>query len=796
MVHMAQFNGKQEGRFIASLTCAAPATVKQTSRKAQLSSHSHWVRRTSAWEGFGSGSVSPDTGQQGGCSRILRRSGRDVHALAGKPVRAFVVFVLPMKFISMPVRVAVLVLCSPVAVGVSAQQILPDVVVVGSRFEEPRLSAPSAVQIITREAIQNSGATSVPEILNMLGAVNVRSVAAGQLGFNYSVDLGGFGVTATQNTLILVDGRRINPIDSSDIVWGAIPLSSIQRIEVASGAAAVQYGAGASGGLINIITDRQNPDRTDVGVRLGSFGTLVTDFNLDRQIGDASFSLNAGASRTDGWRQNAQADSQHVSGRWRKTIDGLGYVFAEANASQQSNGFPGGVLGQVGQGDQRAAKFNNVGSENTVNQTTLRLGGFAALSERTSLDVDLVLGKKDSAFSQPYYDTPDSFNTTYGFLTGAGMSRMTGDEVSFSPKFRTEFSGGASLVYGFDVSKSRQDGANSFGPLAEQFILANQGPFQYQGNLLSDQQSVELLNQSIYMISRMPLDEALDLTLGSRRQLQKFDANDLNKSSGAQASSGTFDANAYEVALNVKFSAESRGYARLNQSYRFANTDEYWGYDMSGSRVFSGELQPQITHAYELGYDFKTVGQQFSLMVSNSTTQHEIRYNPGLFRNSNLEDEVNRTSLMASWAVQILDKTRLTLGARLQRAQFSTGTYAGQTLGLVPNAIFNLGWVQEVGEKNRVGLQAVHVSKQSYDATPDIAGTLPQMPAYTTVDAFWTRSYGKLDTRFTVKNLTGARYASYGGYGFVSTSGGGGAYSYYHFPADPRSMLLSLNYRF
>ncbi|MFM2035062.1 MAG: hypothetical protein RL459_327 [Pseudomonadota bacterium] len=54
---------------MAIQTCAAPATVKQTSRKAQLSSHSHWACRTSAWEGFERGSASPDTGQQGGCLR-------------------------------------------------------------------------------------------------------------------------------------------------------------------------------------------------------------------------------------------------------------------------------------------------------------------------------------------------------------------------------------------------------------------------------------------------------------------------------------------------------------------------------------------------------------------------------------------------------------------------------------------------------------------------------------------------------------------------------------------------------
>ena len=70
------------------------------------------------------------------------------------------------------------------------------------------------------------------------------------------------------------------------------------------------------------------------------------------------------------------------------------------------------------------------------------------------------------------------------------------------------------------------------------------------------------------------------------------------------------------------------------------------------------------------------------------------------------------------------------------------------------------------------------------------------MPAYTTADVFLARSYGKLETKLTVKNLTGSTYAAYGGYGFVSTPGANGMNSYYYFPSDPRSVFLSMVYRF
>jgi outer membrane receptor protein involved in Fe transport len=90
----------------------------------------------------------------------------------------------------------------------------------------------------------------------------------------------------------------------------------------------------------------------------------------------------------------------------------------------------------------------------------------------------------------------------------------------------------------------------------------------------------------------------------------------------------------------------------------------------------------------------------------------------------------------------------------------------------------------------------VHVSKQNYDASPGTVSTLEQMPAYTTVDLFWARNSGKLETKVTIKNLMGSTYSTYGGYGFVSTPGGNGMNSYYYYPSDPRSLYVSMTYRF
>lgn len=671
---------------------------------------------------------------------------------------------------------------------------LPEVVVVASRFAESRLEVPQAVQVITREAMERSAAQSVPEVLRMLGGINVRSVVGGQLGLNASVDLAGYGVTATQNTLILVDGRRLNPIDSSEIDWSAVPLSSVQRIEITPGSAGVQFGAGASGGVIYISTDAAATPRSQVAARAGSFGTAELELNLVRQFGDMALSVQGGARHTDGWRENARADGQNLGLKLSKDLGAAGSVFAEVLLSHSANGFSGGVLGQVGSGDVRRAKFNNVGSENQVDQQGLRLGGMAALSEHTTLDVDVYAGTKRSNFVRPYYATADSLA---GFFASPDALRMDGVELSIAPRLRTEWAGGSSLVYGLDFSRTNQDAVNTYGILAQQFILANQGPGLYLGNLVSDRQSVQLLNRAAYVLARVPLGTSLEFSAGARRQLQGFDSYDLNTAVGfAQTGSGTLAANAHEAGLNLKLNDSSRTYLRMSQSYRFANTDEYWGYDTSFNRVFSGELRPQTTKAYELGYDFKNSRQQFGAVLAHSLTQDEIRYDPAVFQNRNLLDNIARTSLSVNWSGQVLDKSHVMLGARWQRAEYANGAFSGQTPGMVPTAVYNAGWVQELAEGSQLGLQLTHVSRQNYDASPTVMSTLAQMPAYTTADLFWARRYGKLDTKVTVKNLGGASYAAYGGYGFVSMPAGGGLTTYYYYPSDPLSLHLSMAYQF
>ncbi|MGV3628187.1 MAG: TonB-dependent receptor plug domain-containing protein, partial [Betaproteobacteria bacterium] len=130
---------------------------------------------------------------------------------------------------------------------------LDTVVVTASRFKERYDDKPVNMTVISAEDIRRSPAKTVPDLLAEQAGVQIHDFF-GNNAATTTIDLRGFGITATQNTLILVDGRRVSDIDQSGVQWSAVPLANVERIEIVRGGGSVLYGDGAVAGVINIIT--------------------------------------------------------------------------------------------------------------------------------------------------------------------------------------------------------------------------------------------------------------------------------------------------------------------------------------------------------------------------------------------------------------------------------------------------------------------------------------------------------------------------------------------------------------
>ncbi len=112
-----------------------------------------------------------------------------------------------------------------------------ELVVISRSIKEP-LHIAANVNVIDSYDIEKSGATNLTELLRGRSGIQVSDSNSGPVfamrGFS--------GSQAANNTLILVDGRRLNNIDIAAPSISAIPLNQIERVELLSGSAGVLYG--------------------------------------------------------------------------------------------------------------------------------------------------------------------------------------------------------------------------------------------------------------------------------------------------------------------------------------------------------------------------------------------------------------------------------------------------------------------------------------------------------------------------------------------------------------------------
>ncbi len=123
------------------------------------------------------------------------------------------------------------------------------ITVTATRFAEPTASVLAPVNIITRKDIEQMHARSLTDVVKTLPGAEV--VSNGGRGQQSTVLVRG---ATSAETLVLMDGVRINSATNGGADFSSIPLNQVERIEYIRGARASVYGADAIGGVINIIT--------------------------------------------------------------------------------------------------------------------------------------------------------------------------------------------------------------------------------------------------------------------------------------------------------------------------------------------------------------------------------------------------------------------------------------------------------------------------------------------------------------------------------------------------------------
>ncbi|WP_286071147.1 TonB-dependent receptor [Stenotrophomonas sp. 57] len=164
-----------------------------------------------------------------------------------------------------------------------APQTLDKVVVTASGFEQKVVDAPASISVVSREELSKRPYTNLVDALRDVEGIDVGLEATDKNG-RATISMRGL---PSEYTLVLIDGRRqsnVGQLYPNNFGGGQFaylpPLDAIERIEVVRGPMSTLYGSDAMGGVINIIT-RRNQDSWH--------GALTQGFTVqqDNQFGDA-----------------------------------------------------------------------------------------------------------------------------------------------------------------------------------------------------------------------------------------------------------------------------------------------------------------------------------------------------------------------------------------------------------------------------------------------------------------------------------------------------------------------------
>ena len=481
-----------------------------------------------------------------------------------------------------------------------------EVVVTASRQEEPTAKVPARVTVIDAEEIERSNAQNVPELLAEAGAFVTDT---GGYKRSYKVDLRGFGETSPANTLVLVDGRRINQADLSGTDWTLIPLDRIDRIEVVPGPrGSVLYGDNATGGVINIITKKEGAGLEGRGsLQLGSYSTVKGTAGISGASGLVSYDLSAGYLDSEGYRRNGDTRAKDAGASVRLDPTEFLSMNFSGGYHEDKTGLPGSLL-----------KSDLDSGVYTPRDTTSPDSYAETEDYYGKMGVELFFLTDDSFRIDGSYRSR-SFDTYYP-PTFEGTSDLDTFTVSPSFVFQERFGSVSNrIVMGVDFVKAEEEVKDSSGQKSE----------------------LEKENIGYYIHDDLGVTENLTLSGGYRRDKAEFDLSisDIFGLPIGDEAETKLDEEAYSIGISYAV-GRAKAYVTYGQSYRYPLLDEYFNYNTFS---FDEDLKAQTSTSWEAGVKFDLTGSlSVNANLFSIETSDELFYNPVTWENINLDGDTER----------------------------------------------------------------------------------------------------------------------------------------------------------
>jgi len=416
---------------------------------------------------------------------------------------------------------------------------LDEIVVIASKYPERVLDSVASVEVITEEEIKAAQAENLADILSIASGLEINDY--GDAGGIKSISIRG---SSAEQVLILLDGRPMNDPQTGQIDLGQIPASIIEKIEIYRGPASAVYGANALGGVINILTKKDEGESGgEVKASIGTYQTQDYEVSYQGINEDLNYFVFGKYLTTEGSRENSQMDEINLLGKVNLLLDQQ----TSMDLTLQYNSYQRGVPGSLTYPSPQAVQ-----DDQNIN--------FNSSWQRKAEDKDISVVVYDNHHKLTY-DDPEEWG-----YTGASIHKTNRTGLSFNY-----------TDYDFSLNGEGSEGQHIFTWGAEAIMD------YVDSNEIGKH---ETLNGAVFAQEVwQPADfDDLKLTLGTRYDYNQIYRGQFNPRLGIS----------YRIADEINF------HASIGRAYRAPNFDElYW----PSTSYVSGnpDLVPETAWAYEAG---------------------------------------------------------------------------------------------------------------------------------------------------------------------------------------------------
>ncbi|TAK49401.1 MAG: TonB-dependent receptor [Xanthobacteraceae bacterium] len=646
-----------------------------------------------------------------------------------------------------------------------------------TRLDEGIVGA--STTIINSEEIEKAPGQTIQDVLATKAGVQTTNLFGGVNGAMSAVDVRGFGAFATANTLILINGRRLNDLDLAGVDLSTLPRNAIERIEITRGnSGAVLYGDNAVGGVINIVTKSgaNLPPSLRIEAGAGSYGQREGNISASTSSGPYSAAAFGNAVNSDGYRDNNALRQRNGTGEVRYTTGDFS-AFLNLSGDDQHLGLPGGrstsyYLNGVNQlaTDRRGTSSPfDYGDKQGFNITT-------GITQKLWAGAEFLVdgGVRNKKQQAGYFGDPaDPFG-------GASYVDTTLTTWSITPRLSLKgemFGMRSNVLTGFDYYDA----------------IYNSDRSQFKGQAPIHAFDLNQQSAAVYWQQTLGVLPSTDVSYGGRLQWIGLSARDRYDAtapaplfySSAQATPLNTDEwqHALHVGVEHRLNASVALFGRAARAFRTPNVDE---------RIFTGPaydpnnfwapipqnfaLKTQTSHDFEAGIRFSRGPLEIQSSLFDMWLENEIHYNPVDMYNYNL-DPTRRYGSETNASYRVSDSVRLRGSFTYMRAFFREGPFAGNDIPLVSRVTANAGVSWDVWQKYFVvDANVRYWGERRLDN--DQRNVQPLIPANATLDLKVSGEYDKMFWSFAVNNVFDVLYYDYG----IASAFTPGVYNAYPLP--------------